>query len=148
MMARICGTMSHGTVTMLVAALIGLCAMPGETVESDRAALTRRSEADDSTEKKANRRTREGATLEAELGEFREAGERIRFYLRDDTTSFMALENLALDRVSRVLDESTSPRTWSVSGVITEYRSSNYLLVTRASLKARASRGTNVTPRN
>lgn len=147
MVARIRRTFSHITVGILVAGLIGLCAMPGETVENDRADLTGRSEVDDSTQKKGNHRTREGAKLKGELGEFREAGDRIRFYLSDGKTSFVALENLALDRVSRVLDEHTSPRTWSVSGVVTEYRSGNYLLVTRASLKARANRGDNTTPR-
>ena len=91
-------------------------------------------------------RVREGSILEAELGEFREAGERIRFYLlKDAKTSYVALENLALDRVSRVLEEDTTPRTWSVTGVVTEYRSGNFLLVTRAKVKRRSDK---TSPRN
>ena len=147
MVARIRRTFSHITVGILVAGLIGLCAMPGETVENDRADLTGRSEVDDSTQKKGNHRTREGAKLKGELGEFREAGERIRFYLNDDETSFVALENLALERVSQELDGNTSPRTWSVSGVVTEYRGGNYLLVTRVALKVRGTRATKATRR-
>jgi hypothetical protein len=42
------------------------------------------------------------------------------------------LENLALQRISQVLDENRGPRQWIVSGLITEYRGSNYLLVTKA----------------
>jgi len=146
MVSRIRGTLSRRTIVVLVASLVGLCAMRGETIEKDRLS---QSHVNDSTANTTSRRVREGAVLKAQLGEFREAGERIRFYLHDDKTkSFVALENLALDRVSRVLDENTTPRTWSVTGVVTEFRSGNFLLVTRATLKNRDDRRVNTKPGN
>lgn len=129
------GKVSRGRVGLLVAGLICLIALPGETEETSQHGAARAT--GDSTAKK-DHRIREGAKLEGQLGEFREAGERIRFYLSDEKTSFVAVENLALERVSRVLDENTSSRTWSVSGVVTEFRGGNYLIVTRAAVKARA----------
>ena len=44
--------------------------------------------------------------------------------------------------------EITTPRTWSVTGVVTEFRSGNFLLVTRATLKRRDNRGVSTKPRN
>jgi len=128
---------------LLFVGLLGISVLHGETVESRNSEKSERSEVSDTASKKEYR-IREGFKLDSELGEFREAGERITFYPSGDKTSFVAIENLALERVSRVLDENTSPRTWSVSGIVTEYRGGNYLIVTRASLKTRARRGTKV----
>jgi len=127
----------------MVASVIAFWAQPGGTVENDRPVSDARGADDSSAEKKDDRRIREGAKFENRLGEFREAGERIRFYMSDDKTSFVAIENLALERVSRVLEGSTSPRSWSVSGVVTEFRGSNYLIVTRAALKAHVKKRAN-----
>ena len=41
------------------------------------------------------------------------------------------LENLALERISRSLEDNRGSK-WTVSGLVTEYRGSNYLLVTKA----------------
>ena len=49
--------------------------------------------------------------------------------------SYRVLENLMLQRISQVLDENRAPRQWVASGLITEYRGSNYLLVTKAVIK-------------
>jgi hypothetical protein len=46
------------------------------------------------------------------------------------------LENLALERIGRALDESRGTRLWVVSGLITEYRGANYLLVSKAVMQA------------
>jgi hypothetical protein len=140
MVDRIRGTLSCRTIAILSAGLIGLCALTGETVENDRPGSTQRSDLRNSTAKQGSRRVREGSKLEDELGEFREAGERIHFYLNSNKTRFIALENLALDRVSKVLDDNTTPRTWSVTGVVTEYQSGSFLLVTRATLKPNLNR--------
>ena len=87
-------------------------------------------------------RLREGSKLVDEIGEFRRAGaDRFAFYPKDRDVSFRTLENLALERVARVLDEDTSPRLWSVSGLVTEFRGSNYLFVTRAVLNAKNAAG-------
>ena len=82
-------------------------------------------------------RVREGAKWEDEVGEFQAAGERIRFHSRDRDIKLTVLENLALERVARVLDETREPPLWSVSGMVTEFHGGNYLLVTRAVVKAR-----------
>jgi hypothetical protein len=42
------------------------------------------------------------------------------------------LENLALERIVRILNETRGQRQWLVSGTITEYRGSNYLLISKA----------------
>ena len=82
-------------------------------------------------------RIREGTILENKLGTFKSTGGRIAFYPSDSKTPIHALENLALERVWR-LQELSQGRQWSVSGVVTEYRDGNYLLITRAILKAAA----------
>ena len=84
-------------------------------------------------------RLREDTRLENETGEFWITGERIRFY-SESRGVFTVLENLALERVSGVIDGHVTPRQWSVSGVVKEYRGGNYLLITRAVLKATNSR--------
>ena len=81
-------------------------------------------------------RMREGSVLTDREGKFMTAGDRITFYLSDGDESFRMLENLALERVWRML-ENARDRQWPVSGEVTEYRGANYLLITRAVLKAR-----------
>jgi hypothetical protein len=83
-------------------------------------------------------RLREGMKFVNRVGELREAGGRILFYPDGDTRSLQLLENLALERVSDDLDQ--TQRKWSVTGIITEYRGGNYLLLHRAVLKARSSK--------
>lgn len=86
---------------------------------------------------KRQRRYREGTRMVDRMGYFQSTGDRLAFYTQDDEQRFPALENLALERVARVIGESTSDgMQWSVSGVLTEYRGENYLLVTRAILKS------------
>ncbi len=77
---------------------------------------------------------REGVRLENTLGTFKSTGGRITFYPADTTPPLHALENLALERVWRLQDVSQG-RQWSVSGVVTEFRGANYLLITKAILK-------------
>jgi hypothetical protein len=80
---------------------------------------------------------REGTKIDKQRGQFRVTGDRITFYPSGAEHSFRALENLALERVARVLGETQSQRVWSVSGVVTEYQGVNFLLVTRAVLQSR-----------
>jgi len=87
-------------------------------------------------------RYREGQKLVDKLGEFRETGGRIAFYPEGSSVSLQLLENLALERVARDLDQRT--RKWSVSGLITEYRGVNFLLLHRAVQKARSTRNSGV----
>jgi hypothetical protein len=76
-------------------------------------------------------RLREGGELTSVTGTFKSTGDRITFYPHDRSDSWRALENQTLERIWTVLQE-TSEREWTVSGMVTEYRGSNYLLVTRA----------------
>ena len=82
-------------------------------------------------------RLREGMKFVNRVGELRDAGGRVAFYPDGQTQSLPLLENLALERVSHDLDQ--THRKWSVTGIVTEYKGGNYLLLHRAVLKARVS---------
>lgn len=82
---------------------------------------------------KPSERIREGTRLTDVTGTFQSIGnENVSFSPSGSKDSFRVLENLALERISRTLDENRGPQKWIVSGLITEYRGSNYLLVTKA----------------
>lgn len=85
-------------------------------------------------------RYREGTRLADQIGHFKVSGDRVTFYSDQDKRRFTALENLALERVARTVTESSDALQWSVSGVVTEFRGQNYLLVTRAIVKSNTSR--------
>ena len=80
-------------------------------------------------------RLREGARLTDAKGSFGFAGDRIAFHPDGSSDSFRVLENLALERISRVLSEGHGPRSWIVSGTIMEYRGTNFLLVQKAVIR-------------
>jgi hypothetical protein len=82
-------------------------------------------------------RAREGAELIDRQGRFRQAGDRLTFYSDDGSVRLVCLENLSLERVARALAENPDDLSWTVSGLVTEYRGSNYLLVRRAVLNRR-----------
>jgi hypothetical protein len=82
---------------------------------------------------KGTDRLREGTRLIDVVGSFQSVGgDSVSFSPGGNKDSFRVLENLALERVSRTLDENRGTRQWVVSGTITEYRGSNYLLLTKA----------------
>jgi len=86
------------------------------------------------TESKAaavKQRVREGARLLEQQGSFQPAGDRFMF-VGQDQARFMVLENLALQRIALALSEPQTAPTWTVTGIVTEFRGANYLLVTRA----------------
>jgi hypothetical protein len=80
----------------------------------------------------AKMRLREGARLTDIRGRFEFAGERLIFYRADDNEALPPLENLALERISQMVQDSQTRLEWIVSGTITEYRGGNFLLVTKA----------------
>ncbi|MCU0876965.1 MAG: hypothetical protein MUF06_04140 [Pirellulaceae bacterium] len=90
-------------------------------------------------EEKLGERLREGTKLIDVVGSFQVTGDRVSFH-PDGTRgeSFRVLENLALERIDRVLAESRLSPSWTVSGTITEFRGSNYLLVTKAVVRTAA----------
>jgi len=77
---------------------------------------------------------REGEPVKV-AGIFRATGDRVAFYPDGGEVSFLALENLALERVAQSLTESRTPRMWDVQGVVTEYKGVNFLLLKHAVLR-------------
>lgn len=77
-------------------------------------------------------RLREGTRLIEVSGRFEAVVDRVNFVFSDSGESLRVLENLALQRVSRVLGQSQPGAQWTVSGTITEYNSGNFLLLTKA----------------
>jgi len=85
----------------------------------------------------AIKRLREGTIITDVVGYFRQDGDGATF-VTDDGQEFGGLSNLNLERVVRTLkgtDESKRLR-WSVSGVVTEFMSRNFLLISRAVYKS------------
>ncbi len=80
-------------------------------------------------------RMREGSRVTDVLGHFRDSGEGWNFNFKDENRTIVALENLALERIARSVDESPDQILWNLTGVLTEYRGQNYLLITRAVIK-------------
>lgn len=82
---------------------------------------------------KASERIREGTKLVDVVGSFQgTGGDNVSFSRDGGKESFRVLENLALQRVSQALENNLNTKHWVVSGVITEYRGANYLLLTKA----------------
>lgn len=84
----------------------------------------------------AGSRWREGSRLVDQVGSFTLAGERATFVSADGKLKFDCLENLCAERVMRTITDSPDPLQWSVCGIVTECRGSNYLLLTQAVLKS------------
>lgn len=82
-----------------------------------------------------SQRLREGSALTRQGGTFVHVGDRIGFRPADQDETLLVLENLTLERIWKTLDEAPE-RSWTVSGVVTEYRGRNYLLMERAVVRA------------
>jgi len=81
---------------------------------------------------RSKQRLREGTRLVDALGKFEASGERYSFVPKDPGEPIRVLENLALERISRVPATSQGSPQWLVSGTVTEYNNQNFLLVTKA----------------
>lgn len=103
-------------------ATLRLSPLAAEMIEEDQLAVS-----DDS----ANLR-REGTQLREERGRFEFSGDRIAFITSETKTRFLGLENLNLQRIAQISGGSAESLEWTVSGVITEFQGTNFLLVTRA----------------
>ena len=84
-------------------------------------------------------RVREGTELTNVLGYFTVTGSRVTFITADAGARFAGLENLNLERISRMISKAPKQMDWEVSGEVTEYCGANYLLVRRAVLKTGSS---------
>ena len=83
-------------------------------------------------------RVREGTELRNAVGYFTITGSRVTFVAAESGSRFSGLENLNLERISKMISKAPKQMDWEVSGEVTEYRGANYLLVRRAVLKTEA----------
>jgi len=83
-------------------------------------------------------RLREGTEIVDQPGVFRGTGDRIAFFTDLGSGRFVVLENLALERVALAIEDNPTPLHWLVTGIITEYRGENCLLIRRAVLRTHA----------
>jgi hypothetical protein len=107
---------------------IAICLTALATADNPKPSTTR-------TAEKPAEKIREGTRLTDEVGGFSRVGERVSFSPGGNRESLRCLENLALERIARAIDESQGQRQWVVSGTVTEFRGSNYLLVTKAVIR-------------
>lgn len=84
-------------------------------------------------------RLREGSKLTDVPGRMELVGDQATFTPATGNESYRLLENLALERISQILSDSRDKSQWEISGTVTEYRGSNYLLVTKAVIKSSTS---------
>lgn len=75
---------------------------------------------------------REGSTVVEAKGKFRIVKDRLIFQEDGSTRSFVCLENQMLQRVASYLSDEDRRLVWVVTGRITEYEASNYLLIEKA----------------
>lgn len=85
--------------------------------------------------KESGKIVREGQKVKDLIGTFRISGDRANFYTLDGRR-LGGLENLALERISVTTNDNQS-LTWRVSGIITEYKGTNFILVSHAVVKSR-----------
>lgn len=86
---------------------------------------------------------REGTRLVGASGSFSRAGDRLIFHAAETGRSFIGLENLSLERVARQSRDDLAGQLWSVTGTVTEFQGSNYVLVSRVVLKDRGGSAAN-----
>ena len=83
---------------------------------------------------------REGTKIKDEPGRFAMVGNRINF-VTSAGMQYVCLENLNLERVARIMGTTPDTVEWVISGTVTEYQGSNYLLIERSTRKLIAARG-------
>lgn len=79
---------------------------------------------------------REGTRIVDHPGYFRITGDRAIFYSSQRKIRYMVLENLNLERITTAIVDQPRQRKWKVTGTLTEYKGSNYLLVEKAVLES------------
>jgi hypothetical protein len=81
---------------------------------------------------------REGSRLIGLAGSIRQRGDRFELVPADGGPNLVILENQILERVDAMQSRQAAakPVVWTVSGLVTEYRGTNYLLLDQASLGA------------
>lgn len=86
-------------------------------------------------------RQREGTKIAGQVGQFKMTGDRLTFYAQNPQQQpLQVLENLGLERVSRMMTEKGGTLEWTIDGTLTEYQGVNFLLLTRATVKSGANK--------
>jgi hypothetical protein len=90
-------------------------------------------------DEKLGERLREGTRISDVSGSFQFSGDRVAFHpdgKGDKGESYRVLENLALERIISELGRARGTLGWTVSGTVTEFKNTNYLLVTKAMVRS------------
>jgi len=122
-------------IKLLGALVIG--GLVGVNVAEDR---TRSQEREYGKERKVRKKVaREGTAMVNQMGVFKGEDDDFTFTYDQDgePRELKVLENLALERVANeLLNASTAnPPRWSVTGTLTEFRGTNYILLRRTVLR-------------
>jgi len=86
-------------------------------------------------------RHREGTQVVARRGRIERRGDRFVFLGVEPAVQWIVLENLALERILRVIEtEDSDDVEWTVDGMVTEFRGVNYLLLRRTVVRSAGER--------
>jgi hypothetical protein len=85
----------------------------------------------DGEETPSTQRLREGTILTDVIGRFKVSGDRATFTITETGQSFGGLENLNLARVMNAIRDDPDA-DWNISGLVTEHRGLNFLLIQKA----------------
>lgn len=77
--------------------------------------------------------SREGTRIDSRAVEFRIEGDRLSVQFPDEKGSLISLENLATQRIVKAIMDDPNDKHWVVTGSLTEFQGSNYLLIERVS---------------
>ncbi len=124
--------MMLATSLAVVLAATMVWAQSADRNEDDAGELPTTTAADDAIRLREGSRVREGTEMENQNGYFRMTGDRVTFFTEGGKGRFVVLENLNLERVSRILAENPDHLQWSVTATVTEYRGANYIFVRKA----------------
>lgn len=77
---------------------------------------------------------REGTTFQGQIVLFREMGQRLSMFTLPENRRCTCLENLALERIVKMIRRTNGSVYWKVDGEYTEYSGENYVRIRRAVL--------------
>ena len=96
---------------------------------------------DPNTLDKPKLRHREGTQVVGRRGRIERRGERFVFLGAEPAVQWIVFENLALERILRVIEaEESDNLEWTVDGMVTEFRGVNYLLLRRTVVRSAGER--------
>lgn len=80
---------------------------------------------------------REGTKVDSQTAICRSIGDRLVLEVNDFPKQIVALENLSAQRVMEALYTDPNDRFWSITGTITEFRGSNFMLLQKVNRDSR-----------